>query len=447
VSNLSPVGGGGVHTAPQSPFYRRWIQLAFIGVLCLLLAACNLTAPATPQTVTQPGDSIVAAWVDAGNLIVWRLGEDTPRRVASGGVVRPYVAPDGEHIAFTRGPNGVPSTLWVVDTNGNAERQLVGDGEPRNFRGDESQVGDVGWYDERILYFNTLAQATPAYTPRDDLYRANIHTREIALIRRPSEGGRFAVSPDKQWLAVVSSGTYGRQDGLISVIDPLGQQDARNLLFYIGVASGSHTAFYPELFWSLDSSAIYTAVPDADLIYADAQDPADMPPTRLWRLPIDTPSDRELMGSVPASFFGLPRWSADRTQMLYMQREAESNTFTVYTAAADGSDITEYVSGEAGQLERPRWLPETNQFIYTLGDLGTVYLGVVGEEPRRLSEEVVITPQFISADRFVFATLPAVAADGIQLRHAQMGSASQPIAPAGAAIPIFDAVWVTAHAG
>jgi hypothetical protein len=53
--------------------------------------------------------------------MVWQTGDTIPRRVASGGVVQPYIAPDGEHIVFTRGPNGATETLWVVDILGTAE--------------------------------------------------------------------------------------------------------------------------------------------------------------------------------------------------------------------------------------------------------------------------------------------------------------------------------------
>jgi hypothetical protein len=373
--------------------------------------------------------------------MVWQQGETLPRRVASGGVVRPYIAPDGQQVAFTRGPNGAPDSLWIVDINGTAEQKLVGDGAPRRYREGQMQIGDVVWYDDTILYLNTLTQATPAFKPTNELYRANTRTREVPLLLNPGEGGRISISPDKQAIAVVYHGTYGRQDGRIRVIDPLAQTDPKDLLYFIGVATGSHLAFYPEVYWLPDSSAVLVALPDADLIYSDTAAADEVPLTRLWRLPLATPSDRELIGSVRASFFGLPRWSSDTSQMTYLERQPGTNDFTVLLADTNGANAAPYLSGEAGTLEQPSWIPNSTQFFYTQDNAGSVYRGAVGVEAQPLSPEVVFTPLFVSADLFVFATPAAVAADGVQLRFARLGAASQPIGSTPK-IPVLDARFI-----
>src|SRR5215207_7615406 len=119
-------------------------------LIILLLSGCNLTNPATNDapslsSTPLPGEErLVVAWVEAGNLMVWQSGDTLPRRVASGGVVRPYVAPDGNHIVFTRGPNGAAETLWSVDVLGTAEQQIVGE-RPRGYIPGTHQVGDVAW--------------------------------------------------------------------------------------------------------------------------------------------------------------------------------------------------------------------------------------------------------------------------------------------------------------
>jgi hypothetical protein len=332
----------------DSAVYRiAWIIILF----ALIVSACAPETPTPP--ITQQGERLVAAWVEAGNLLVWRQGEEMARRVASGGVIRPFVAPNGEHVAFTRGPGGLPQTLWVVDTNGTAERQLAGPGDPVTFGGD-TQVGDVGWLDDSVLYFNTLRATGPAYLPKNDLYRANIRTREAALILPPGEGGRFHFSPDGRWVAVVYPGTYSRQDGRIGLVDPLGQQDTQDLLFFVGVASGAEQPFYPRVQWLPDSETLLAAVPDADLIYSDTGAVEDLPPTRLWRIPVGAPSDRVLQGTVQASFFGLPRWSDDGGHMLFVQRKPGTNVFTILLADGDGTNPVPYLEGEAGSVQIPR---------------------------------------------------------------------------------------------
>src|SRR5262249_58247197 len=84
--------------------------------LCGLTACSLLTSlrptpepSATPAPATVrplPPAGLTVAWVENSNLMSWQESTASPRRVASGGVIRAYVAPDGQHVAYTRGPQG-----------------------------------------------------------------------------------------------------------------------------------------------------------------------------------------------------------------------------------------------------------------------------------------------------------------------------------------------------
>lgn len=409
-------------------------------ITLMTLTGCNLDQ-ARPVTKLKTTESLVVAWVDRGNLIVWRQGEENPRRVASGGVIRPFVSPDGQRIAYTRGPNGRAETLWMVDVAGTTEFLAVGEGNPRTFRNGASQIGDVAWFDATTLYINTVTGRNADIKFNDDLYRVNARTREVSLILPAGQGGRFAISPDHTQIVTVSAGTYGRQDARISVVDPLAIDGATNLLFYIGVATGSEAVFHPRIQWAEDSRSVLVAIPDADLIYSESE--TIVPPTRLWQLPVDTPSDRNLMGSVRASYFGLPTWSGTDTQMLYLRRTPQSNEFTVVVADANGDNPSDYITGESGTIELPQWLPNSNRFIYTVENLGNVMIGERGKDPELLSQEVVYTPQFINDDVYVFVTSQAIATNGFQLRFTRINQQSVEIGNVGTNIPLFDAVLIT----
>ena len=153
-------------------------------LLSFLLVGCNLnqSQPVAQATVSADVQGLVVAWVEAGNLVVWREGETLPRRVASGGVIQPFISTTGEFVAFTRGPVGLPESLWVVDINGSTEQQLVGDGTLRGFRSGQSMIGDVQWLDGAVLYFNTFNRNALGAEPLNDLYRANARTRQVSLI-------------------------------------------------------------------------------------------------------------------------------------------------------------------------------------------------------------------------------------------------------------------------
>lgn len=411
-------------------------------LLLFFLAACNLNQNSTPETLPSPEsgeERLVIAWAEAGNLLVWQSGESLPRRIASGGVVRPYIAPDGQHILFTRGPNGAPETLWVVDTAGTAEQQLVGE-RPRGYVPGENQIGDVIWLNESIFYINTLVQRAPFFEPRNDLYRGNIRTREIALIRAVGEGGRVYTSPDGERLITVYHGTYGSQDGLIQVLEPLGQE-SDNLLFFVGVSTGSEYAFYPNIHWLPDNTAVLVAIPDADLIYGDTAENEEIPFTRLWRLPLDNPENRELIGSLRLSFFGLPRWSSDGSAMTFLRRSG-TNEFTAYIADGRGENEISLYSGIAGQIEQPVWIPNSQRYYFARPDEAeglVYYLGGVGLEPVRLTEESVYSLDFVSPETYVYI----MQGEGrLELRYTDIGGTSQFIGSLSS-LPVFDAILVT----
>jgi Tol biopolymer transport system component len=404
-----------------------------------MLSACNLSAQsqnAAPSPApAQASDSLTVAWVEQGNLVVWQSGMGEPRRIASGGVIRPYLAPDGRHVVFTRGPVGTPETLWVVDTAGTAEQELVPRGEIRAFRGGEIWIGDVGWLDETIIYFNTIRRTDNSREAQDDLYRANIRTREVALILPGTEGGAFTFSPNGEHIAVVYPGTYGQQDGRVRLIDPLAFEN-ETLLFFVGVSTGSEYKFYPRVFWEPDSTAMRVAIPDADLVYDDV----DAPPTTLWRLGVD--GGRDNLGGVPASFFGQPQWSDDVTRLTYLQRtgSGNSNNFELMVANGEGDNPTVYASGQAGTIEPPTWIPGTTQFAYAQGNPGEYWLGGVGTSPERLPPdgELIYFPLFVDSSIYVYATGYG---DTFDLRYRRLGDGEPvTIATVTGGFSVFDAI-------
>ncbi len=391
-------------------------------MLCLF--GCNLgvgdNANSSPfgTTSSQEKPALVVAWVTNGDLYAWQTGDTFARRVASGGVIRPYVSKGGRYIAFTRGSNGVPYSLWTVERDGTAEAQLVGQAQERTFIDGRNFIGDVVWYDDEVLYFNTLEVAVPSFIPRDDLYRANARIREVALLLRPDEGGRFSISPNGEHIVVVSSGSYGRQDGRIGVIDPLGQARVVNLLYYVGVATGADVPFYPDVFWTSDSAAVILALPDKDLVYNDTQD--SLPATDLWQLPIQTPSGRTRIGSVRASFFGLPVYSDDASQLAFLVRDVASNRFTLSLAEANGDNTQAYESGELGNISTAHWLPKSNRFWFVTG-VGAFYLGQANQPPTRLGNDQWREVLFLS-DTAYLATIQEGDAFLVQWGNLENGS-------------------------
>jgi len=182
------------------------------------------------------------------------------------------------------------------------------------------------------------------------------------------------------------------------------------------------------------------AIPDKDAVYNDG---ADAPPVALWRLGLD--KTREVIGQVPASFFGLPQWSSDTQVLTYVQRlgETTSNQFEIITAGTNGEAATRYAGGSAGAVQPPLWIPGTQRFVFAQGQPGESWLGGPGLTPERLpnAEETMLLPVFAGGSTYVFTT--SQGATTTELRYAQLsevGSPSTLIAVVSAGFPVYDAV-------
>ncbi len=423
---------------------RTWL---IIPLLALLLTACNLAATPSPAPSTAepaPGEGrLVVTWVDSGNLMVWRSSEATPRRIASGAVVRPFLSPDGGHIAFTRGPQGNALSLWAADADGVAERELVGP-EALAIDGDAAQVrrhiGQVAWLDARTVLFNTLLVPqfpAPGGSKADDLWRADAITGQAARLLPDGQGGDFAISPDGVWIALVTPGAYAGAPGLIRLTTARGEAVA-DLLRFDAASTASEYAFYPRPHWLPDSSALLVAIPDPDLVYPSQA--GETPRTAaLWR--VDTAGVARQIGAVPASFFGLPRWSPDGAWMTYLEQvgAVTDNALALILARGDGSQPERIVTGSAGALEPPAWHPERAVFTYTSGAPGEVWLGSPDAPPTRFPAggQPAFALIWVDATAAIYASAPG---GPYELRLFDRDNTPALIAVVQGSFPAFDAV-------
>jgi hypothetical protein len=405
-----------------------------------LIAACTLGFPTEPAgTNSAPTVPLVDAalltvtWVQNGDLWVWRQGEARPQVIASGGVVRPYLAPDARHIAFTRGSEGRPLSLWAAVVDGSSAWEVVSADRIGAVQAVQPALYEIHWLDAGVIYFNTARLSENALNPQSDLWRADIRNRAVNQLLPAGEGGSIHISPDRQQIALVYPGNYGVQDGRIRVIDPLAQS-RDDLFFFTGISTGANFPFFTPVQWSPDSDALYLAVPDKDLIYGDD----GTLPVRLWRLTPGT-EDREVLGAVPASFFGLPRWSEDQARLLYLRRlaSAADNQFELIIANQDGSNPARYDTGVVGGFGLAEWLPDSLQFVYVNGEAGQYTIGRPGAARQPVSERL-FAPRFLNTVLVVYASHPAQTFD---LRYMRLdGNPSERIATITHPVPVFDAV-------
>ncbi len=411
--------------------YPNWIYSLLLLLLVVMPAQSQETTPSSASSTNL--DKLRVVWVDGGNLFTWVNG-NTVNLFDSDDVVRPYFGPDGEHVAFTRGQGGLPETLWIANIDGQNVRELVG---AKDFAGEDVPIliGQIAWLDESNLYFNTARLESLGLGRQDDLWRANIETGEVILLLSSGEGGAFSLSPDRQHIALIQSGLYGELQGQIRFMDILQTDALQASLSFDAVSTGAEYRFYPEVFWEADSSALRVAIPDKDLIYDEESSAA----TALWRLPVA--GSYEQIGSVSASFFGLPRWSSDSTYIVYLRRVGSltSNQFELMIADGSGENPLQYARGEAGSFGMPDWLPKSLQFIYPQGEPNQYWLGNPSTPPQPLIERV-FNPHFVDNSSMVYV---AVSGSSVELRYLQLDNpTSSLIATLNSPEWIFDALLI-----
>jgi len=394
--------------------------------LILLFAACGSSASNEEILPTlETGEKLVVAWVQDGDLLLWRSG-DGVQRLATGGVSEVFIAPNGKHLAYTHGEN-MPETLWIINDDGSGKWQVVS----------ANMIRQVIWLNDEVLYFNTFERFEPAelvIRPADDLHSLDITTREMISYEA---GGDFSISPEGDYIAVVTAGAYGESAGNIRAFALSEDTAPLDLLGFPAIATGSHYAFYPSIQWG-DATTLLVAIPDADAIYN--QYTADKAPTSLWRFDLSS-GVGEQIGTSHNNFFGMPNWSNDGERMVYLRNNYDDVTSPpdLYLADGDGTNATVYAD-DINSV--PIWIDGESDFLF-MSD-GAQWISEPGEPPYRwldFVDKVPLNPVIVGQ----FVVFVVVGTDGTGLYYSVLGAdevMANLIAETGVDYPRFDAAWI-----
>lgn len=396
----------------------------------LTLCVCVVLL-ATSSIHAEDHNQLVVTWLEGNNVMVWHNGDnaptghEVPENVASN-VRQLLLSSDGQYVALNA---AYPGSLWLATpTDSNLielvpNQALLTTDDPKNTR-----IGNLQRGENATFFFNTSNQPSHYSFQNNDLWSVDAVSRTFQLLLPPSEGGLFDLSPDRQHIAIIQSGTYNQTEGKISLVDHSGQS-RQDILNFPAVSTASDYDFYPQVFWQPDSTAFNVAIPDKDLIYHD-----DTALTALWH--IGTDGTKTQQGSLQGTFFGLPVWSDDGKYLAYLRRKGDitTNQFELVTDDGDGKNPIVYTSGAAGYFGTPEWLPNSDQFIYPQGTPGEWWIGQPDQAPLQLPENF-FSPHFVDATTYVFGTING------ELRYARLGSTdSILIAKITGGVPMFDAL-------
>ena len=346
--------------------------------------------PAVPITEVLPSGAGIVYASPAG---LWALDRESGARqlVAAQGVNSPVISADREWIAYwIVTPD--QSELWAIRWNGQdahlllTEQDLPTEDLSEDYSGRRFQ--DVGWVPSR----DVLAVITVAIPVTSDakleltLWNLNVKTGKLHYVLNMGQAQRPVYAPDGTRFALLRQGTGQNPTGSISLYNADGT-GARTILGF--PADATHHGYEARLSWLPDGSALWAAIPDADLDQVQ-----HFNGITLCQIPIEGTA-RSVNHIDAFDAF----WSPEGTRLAYTQVISESvASRALFLADADGTNAQPYATLRQGGFVN--WSPDSAHFLYQ--NDGQVYLGAPGQPPRRLGNAVsVFDPHWITPKQII----------------------------------------------
>jgi DNA-binding winged helix-turn-helix (wHTH) protein/Tol biopolymer transport system component len=295
----------------------------------------------TSAAFTPDGNQLAYA-VNNSIYIANRDGTSSQKLITLKGMVSDIAfSPDGARIRFDlNDTNAELSSLWEVKRNG-------ADPKPLLARSNESLLDCCGKWTRDGRYF---------------------------LFQRFHNGARnIWVLPEPKWWQPRSRVAVQLTDGPLEFSAPLPSPDGKKI-YAVGTDpraefvrfGGEQIGFVPYL---PDTSATDLAFsPDGQWIAY-----VSIPSHTLWRSRVDGSLPLQLTSN--SLYAGLPRWSPDGNQILFMARTYTSN-YRAYLIAMNGGDPEPLVRNAEAGFD-PNWSPDGKSIIVALSDPASpAYTGI-----------------------------------------------------------------------
>ena len=398
--------------------------------------------PALATTAELPADAgmdLKVAYSDGqGNLWFWQSGGDPLQLTASGDVTDFALSPDGGRVFFSRATGYVTDSLWLIDTDGSNEREVMAAADfealDRPAQASGTSPAQLGWVPGgTTAVFTTYHDFDgPGFDPGNDLRLVNSATGAVTTLLAPGQGGgSFVYSPDGAQIALVTPNQ-------IDLVNSDGSNRRAGVLAYDDILMYTESPFYAEPVWAADGSRLRVVIP--------AQDRLGNPdePGSVWEVPAAGGTAFKVLqfsanGLGPGAFV-----SPDLNTLVYFQNVGTGGKQELHIASLDGSSDEVYASGSLNWIG---WAEDGPRFVWTqYGQVGSerqAYLGQAGQPSVLLgAPQSPLDLAWVAGDRFLFLDNDGGAPPVWTLYLGTAGGPNQVVAEiaAGNQIPRFDFV-------
>ncbi|HRQ32649.1 MAG TPA: hypothetical protein PLM89_06060 [Anaerolineales bacterium] len=327
----------------------------------------------TPTFISAPlPDDLVVAYVVEDALWLWTQN-GSQILAQQKNIYRPAFSEDGQWILFRQrytSLDGIAPTfdeLWTVRTDGSEIKRLVGSDDLMALTGKNVLIDYFGWLSgHRKILFNTeeIIEGPPGSMPLFDLYSVDL-AGQITQLLGQGDAGRFTPSPNGMHIALATGSRIkvfdlesGKQQTLLE-FEPVG----------IPIDGGPPA---PKVVWDPDSQYVITSILPQYLYYPEKYAGE---PEQVWRLFLN--GEVELVAQlqpVSQNHAGISI-SPNRQYFFYLNGYCPDAMGVLYVRSLTSSK--EHPLTCVWNL--PRWLPDSEHYIYNLGlwQLGNIHSNAI----------------------------------------------------------------------
>lgn len=325
--------------------------------------------------IAPDGSALLAADFKgtAGPLGLWKLSlpAATPQRVGNISVLSATWSPDSKQLAYA-----VNRSLYIANPDASDPRQIISvNGEPtslqfspdgRKFRFDlnDLRTGTSEIWEVNVDGTGLHAVLPWSNVPSNDCCGRWTRDGRYFVFQRFRDGvNNIWVLPEgRRWFAPKREAVQ-LTNGPLSFTSPLSSLDGRRI-FAVGVNPRAEVVRYEAgagfvPYFENNSVTDLAFSPDGQWVAY-----VTIPERTVWRSRLNGSQPLQLSPtSMPA---GLPRWSPDGKQIVFMAR-TYSTDYHAYLISANGGNMEELVRGAAAGFD-PNWLPDGKSIVLTLND-------------------------------------------------------------------------------